>query len=344
MEVASRSLFERTARRLRIVAAIVAIVGLLYLFGSIVQQVLAGGLLAYVLNPLVSRLEARTSRNWATLIVFIGLTAATGLVLYLLMTVGRAQLEQIINSAGRSQGADELRQFFDSLGLIGSQGFDLGEKIRSTINQGLGALFSRTQNVLSVAIGIFIVPFVAVFLLRDGPQIKRQLIRLVPNRYFEFALDALHKVDQQLGNYFRGLVLDMIAVMILSTTALWLIGIDAFILLGIFCGLVNVIPYVGIATGGVMSIVVTLMTTNSNSMISLVAIAFVGIAVLDEGVIQPYVMSQTVELHPLEIIIAVAVAAKLFGIPGMVLAIPLASAGKVVVTEGFTLIQRYRFD
>jgi putative permease len=181
-------------------------------------------------------------------------------------------------------------------------------------------------------------------LLKDGPRIKRGLIRFVPNRYFEFSLEALHKIDIQLGNYFRGLVLEISIVAVLSTSVLWMLDVPAFVLVGLLAGITTVIPYAGSLLGGSVGVLIELATTGGTYTAALVLLAFLVIQIADEAFIQPLVFAKAVDLHPLEVLIAVWIAAQFFGVVGMVMAIPVTSAGKVVISEGAALIQQYQFS
>jgi len=348
VDLPTESTLDRVFRRARIIGVVVVGLGVLYLLRDLAQLVLAGALLAYVLNPLVVRLEEKTSRNWATAIVFVSLIGiiATGATLLAPAAVEQLrEMEQGIDTAQVQGLIDGVGQQLDAFAaIVGSDSVGFAERVQERLRSSGDALLSAAPNLVSLITNTLLVPFIAVFLLRDGPQIKRGLIRLVPNRYFEFSLDALHKTDQQLGRYFRGLVLDIMIVAVIATTALWSLGVEAYALLGVIAGLANVIPYVGSILGGSIAAVVTLLSTGSTSLTGAVILAFIGIQVLDEVFIQPLLLSQVVDLHPLEIVLSVAVASQFFGIIGMVLAVPVASASKVVLTEGFALIQQYRFD
>lgn len=321
---------------------------LLYLLRDIAQLILVATLLAYVLNPLVVRLEGRTSRNRATVIVFLGLGSALTAATILLFPVAETQITRIQSGIDAEQVqvmVQEIdRRVAGLTAAFGGAELGLAERLRQFLDQTSSNLVDLAPGVIGIVGNIVIIPFLAVFLLRDGPQLKRELINLVPNPYFEFTLDALHKVDQQLGKYLRGLLLDILAVMLMATAAFWALGVGSFALLGIFTGIANVIPYVGALLGGGVAAIVTLLSTGSTGTMLAVIGAVFAVQIIDEVLVQPLVLSKAVALHPIEIVLAIMVASQFFGILGMVLAVPVASTAKVVVTEGVALIQQYRFD
>lgn len=348
VQATTESTLDRLVRRGKILAGVAIGAGLLYLLRDLAQLVLLAAFIAYVLNPLVVRMEDRMSRNAATIIVFVGLV---GVIVGGGALLGPAvvDLVQRLQEGASTENVQAIIQGLDQqvnalAASLGSEPIGLASTIQARLQSIGDSLMSYDRSLLSLVTNLLVVPFVAVFLLRDGPRIKRGLIRLVPNRYFEFTLDALHKVDQQLGKYLRGIVLDVTAVTILAVGALWLIGVDGFFFLGVIAGLASAIPYVGVILGGTVCALLTLLSSGSAALTGAVILTFLAIQVIDEAIIQPLVLSKAVDVHPLEIVLAVAAAGQFFGVLGMLLAVPVVSAAKVVATEGLSLIQQYRFS
>jgi predicted PurR-regulated permease PerM len=323
------------------------VAGLLYLLRGVAQLFVGAALLAYLLSPLVRRLQRRMSRTQATLLVF-GLLVAGGVGGgVLLAPVAQQQLQDVraaVDLSRVSAGVERVDARLNGLSdALGGGEVRFEERVDGAVEAWTTGVVNLATGLLGVATNLVLVPFVAGFLLRDGPRIKRGVIRFVPNRYFEFSLEALHKIDIQLGNYFRGLVLEIAIVAALSTTVLWGLGVPAYVLVGLLAGVTTVIPYAGSLLGGSVGVVLQLASTGSVSAAALVLGALLAIQIADEALIQPLVFAQAVDLHPLEVLVAVWVAAQFFGVVGMVVAIPLTSAAKVVVAEGAALIQQYQF-
>jgi putative permease len=339
-----RSSWQRSLRNGAIGAGV--LVGL-YLIRGLIQLLVVALLLAYVLNPLVTRLERRTSRTVATLIVFAGLVGLIGGVAALFVPSAFNQL-QALQSGMKSAQAQELVQALERsleplVAPFGIEDLQLQEQLEARARRFVQSVIGVFSNALSIISNAVVIPFMTVFMLKDGPEIKRALVRLVPNRYFEFTLNALHKTDQQLGNYLRGLAVDVLAVASMATFALWLLDIDYFPVLGALAGMTTIVPYIGTILGAVPAAAVTLITTNDVVLVAYVVGAFLAIQILDEAVVQPLVLSKSVDVHPLLLVTAVVVGGQFFGALGLVLAAPAASVLKVVLTESLTLIRRYRF-
>jgi predicted PurR-regulated permease PerM len=342
-DVSISGLLDGLRRRIRGILLAVGVGVLLYLLWDIARLFLIAAIVAYLLDPLVRRFQGTMGRMWATLLVLgilVGSLVGVGIGVQPVLQQQISALPELEQIWGQvSYTEEQLSAFSTRLGG-GPVDFSLRERLSQMVS---GQLFSKMQDVLGLAMNIMIVPFLAVFLLRDGPRIKRGLIRLVPNRYFEFSLEAIHKIDLRLGSYLRGVVVQNTIVGGLAIGVLWALDVPSFILLGLVIGLTNFIPYFGPLVG--ISLVVFIQLAHAGStQAGLVLMALLGIQLLDEVLIVPVVFGKAVDLHPLEVLLALWVAAQFFGVLGIVLAIPVASAGKVVLTEATSLIQQYRFS
>jgi len=342
------ALLRRVLRRARGLLILVGGLVLVYALQGIAQLLLAATVLAYLLNPLVSRLQQRMTRTGATLVVFgflvVGLLGAGAV----LGPVVQRQVQEVGGAVDPDRVTRVINrldaQLNDFSTALGGGDVQFKERVDRTVEAWTTQVVNMATGLLGLATNVILVPFMALFLLRDGPRIKRGLIRFVPNRYFEFSLEALHKIDVQLGWYLRGLVVEIAIITGLATTALWALEVPAFVLIGILAGVTTVIPYAGSLLGGSVGVLIQLASTGSAAAAALVLLALLVIQIADEALIQPLVFAQAVDLHPLEVLIAVWIAAQFFGVVGMVLAIPVTSAGKVVVAEGAALIQQYQFS
>ena len=123
--------------------------------------------------------------------------------------------------------------------------------------------------------------------------------------------------------------------------SLWLLDVRYFIIIGIFAGLSNMIPYVGPMAGAVTAIMVVLLNGGGSQQVALVAAAFTIIQLSDNVLVQPLVVAKNVDVHPLVIIFAVIIGGQFFGILGMLLAVPVFAMIKVVSIELYINIRKY---
>ena len=337
-------------------AAAVATVGwMLWYFAGIVLYLAVGGILAYLLRPLVDRIQGLgLGRVPAILLSFAGLLAAisvtvTSVVPFItrqvqdlsqLITVDTAVYvanlieAQIQEIAPLEQGVleENVRQVAQSLvqgDLVG------GERIANTVSSVV-AVFTN------IVYAIVIIPFVTFFLLKDELKIRRNLLHLVPNRYFEVTLSILAKVELSIGRYFRALLVQGTAIAVTASALLWIVGLRGAIAIGIFTGLANTIPYFGPFLGFLAGTLVGIAQTGDASLVPGVALAMALTQLADNVLLQPLIFSRAAQTHPLVILLVVLVGAQLGGLVGMLVAIPVTTTVRVIVEQLLWSLRNYR--
>lgn len=212
----------------------------------------------------------------------------------------------------------------------------MGEERIATIAGSVVGVFTN------IFYAVLVIPFVAFFFLKDGSVIRRSLLRLVPNRYFELTLALTEKIETNIGRYFRGLLLQVLAVAIVATLLLWIVGLEYAIAVGAFTGLANTIPYFGPLMGFIAGTLVGVVQTGDFSLVFGVVIAMLLTQMSDNVIFQPYIFSRAARTHPLLILFAVLIGAQIAGIIGMLLAIPVMTIIRVTVEELLWSLRNYR--
>jgi putative permease len=313
------------------------------------RLLIIAALLAYVLRPVASRFESLGfSRNVATVIVFVllgVLGVGVGLLIYPVFTAQLQALQhgdyadQANSLIGKAQTT--IRHNFAFIGLDKLNLADEVERGRVQLGKALSK-FLLTDLVPSV-VYLVAIPFTSFFLLKDGRNLKKWLIGLVPNRYFEFSLDVLYKMDLALGNFLRGQFLDGLIFGVLTTLTMWVLNVKYSLLIGMFAGVANLIPYVGPIAGAALAVMVVLLTTADLTHVMVVIFAFLLVKLVDDTVIQPVTVGRSVRMHPLVILLVIIIGGHYFGVLGMLLAVPAAGFLKVAVQAGSSLFRKYRF-
>ena len=197
-----------------------------------------------------------------------------------------------------------------------------------------------------------IAPLIFLFLLRDTGEIKRGLLRAVPNRLFEPALTVLADLDRALGDYMRGIFLECALLGLTVTLLLAIVGVPLHwaIAIGILAGATNVVPYLGSAVALMGGLVYALLAEEIHPLLPMVntenaaiwVIAAVGLAELLKNVFyEPFVLGGAVKLHPLVVMIGVVGGGILFDLPGVLLAIPMITVLKVFVSSTARQLKAY---
>jgi predicted PurR-regulated permease PerM len=218
----------------------------------------------------------------------------------------------------------------------------LQDEIRAEVDAIVKRSFSMVVSFLSAIVSIVMLAFITFFFLKDGRTMKKAIISWMPNRYFEMTLIIVHKINTQLGRYLRGQLFVASIVGAMSIFALYLLDIRYYFFIGAIAGIANMIPYFGPIVGAVPAIVIALIDTGSLGAVASVAVAFACVQLIENVAVSPFVVSKSVELHPLTIIIVILVGGQLLGIFGMLLAVPAASIIKVTSQEIAWGIRNYR--
>ncbi|NBB75503.1 MAG: AI-2E family transporter [Bacteroidetes bacterium] len=342
--------------RLALGAAGVALAGwLLWYFAGLVIYLIVGGILAYLLRPFVDRLQGvgigRVPAILATFVLLFG--AVVVLLTYIVPFVAQqvGDLSQLITTDAARQVAnyieDRLQLLFPIEEGVVVEG--MREAINSLTRGGLVGeerVAETVSSVVAVFTNLFyallVIPFVTFFFLKDGIQIRRTLLRLVPNRYFEITLSIIDKVERNIGRYFRALLVQCFSVAVVASLMLYLIGLDSALSVGLFTGLANTIPYFGPFLGFVAGTLVGVAQTGDLSLVLGVFVAMAITQAADNVLFQPLIFSRAARAHPMLILFVVLIGAQLAGIVGMLLAIPVATTVRVVVEQVAWSLRNYR--
>lgn len=209
----------------------------------------------------------------------------------------------------------------------------------------IGGLINITS---SVFIGTMAIAFISFFLLLENGLLRRNLLNLIPNPYFELSVATFTKVEKLLSNYLSGLLFQMLAIFSLASFGLTLFGVEYALTIALFAAVANLIPYAGPLLGAIFGITVGISTGNfeSNSELNFLLIkiltVFGVVQIVDNILLQPLIFSKSVKAHPLEIFVVIFAGAKIAGIMGMIFAIPVYTIFRVFVVEFYKGYKSYR--
>ncbi|WP_339877349.1 AI-2E family transporter [uncultured Algoriphagus sp.] len=200
----------------------------------------------------------------------------------------------------------------------------------------------------SLFIGTMAIAFISFFLLLENGLLRRNLLNLIPNPYFELSVATFTKVEKLLSNYLSGLLLQMLAIFSLASFGLTIMGVDYALTIALFAAVANLIPYAGPLLGATFGIIVGISSgtfeTNSelNYLIVKILSVFGLVQITDNLFLQPLIFSKSVKAHPLEIFVVIFAGAKIGGVVGMIFAIPVYTIFRVFILEFYTGYKSYR--
>lgn len=350
-----------------IVALGVILLGLLFwYFSNIVAYVLISVVLSFIGRPIVDFLNRLRIKNWK-----FPSALSAGLTLILLwfvmvmffrtfipMVVDQAQDLSDIDVNSAAQRLEEPLQKLETLLANYStegESFDLKavlvENISSFVKvSDISAIFGSLAGTLgNIFIALFSISFITFFFLKDSSLFTEGVVLLVPVRNEDGVRHVLDSIKNLLMRYFVGLFFEVILVGCLVTIGLTIVGLDfsTAVVVGLFAGMMNVIPYIGPIIGAVFGIIIGIATnldadfyTQILPLLGYMAIVFALVQVIDNILFQPLIYSNSVNAHPLEIFIVIIMAGSMAGILGMMLAIPAYTIIRVIGKEFFN---KYRF-
>jgi predicted PurR-regulated permease PerM len=300
--------------------------------------------IVYLLNPIVSRLQARgLPRVWGTLLTYVVFLAIVGVALRFLIPIVADQVSSFVSSVpgllGRAQEslADAARRLgievksTDILASLSPQG-----QAGSFITR----IFSFTAGFLHALIVFVLGAVVGFYLLVDLPKVQRAAIALVPLRRRDEVRSVLEKMGRALGGYFRGQLLVAAFVGVASMLGLFIVGLPYWALVGAVAGLFNLIPLIGPFIGAVPALFIAFTTRDTGGLLHLepgwpmavgASLALLVVQQIDNHIISPNVMARTVKLHPVTVMLGLLIGGTLAGLVGMLLTVPVIASAKIVL-------------
>lgn len=333
-------------RYILIFGGLIAVVWSIPQIYHLVSMTIIALLISYVLNPFVKFLERRGfNRVTSTTIVF--------LIIILLMIWGIVEISPflwnqsiemksfLVNNQPTELLEDYLRGLENNFGFL-PEGSLTGQ-VSTAYNWVMTQLSNIPQLLYIILQYLLIVPFIAFFFTRDRRKMRRFVVQSVPNQFFEMIFNLYYKVDEKLGAYIRGVIIESLIIALLSIVGLWIVEVKYFIVIGIFAGISNIVPYFGPVAGAILAVVVKALEAREPSAILSVLVVFIIVQLVDNIFVKPMVVSSTMNIHPLVVLLVVLAGGQLYGIAGMIFSIPLVSMFFVIVSEVNWAIRNYSF-
>ena len=254
-----------------------------------------------------------------------------------------------------SQPIGSLEEFLIENQLVDQETGFLVDNLRSlsfnkineiNFTQVINGLLSVTGNFF---VGLLAVSFITFFLLYESGILRRTIISIIPNQYFEVFIGAMFKTEKLLSNYLLGLLFQMLSIFSMVAVGLSVFGVKYALTIAVFAAFANLIPYLGPVLGASFGLIVSLSTSGNigldqSTIILLIEIlaVFSIVQVTDNVFLQPLIFSKSVKAHPLEIFIIIFAGAAIGAISGMVAAIPVYTILRVTSKEVYAGFKEYR--
>lgn len=340
---------------------------LVYYFSDIVTYILLAWVLSMLGHPLViffrRHIRFRHFRlgpsGGAMLTILTFYAFLVGLMLIFVPTI--VTQARNLSSVDYQALGEKIRPWFSNIDVQMHQVgmLDHGESLATKTQESLSTWFkpALVGDVLGSFVGVAgnvlvtlaSVTFILFFFLQDNHLFTDIIHAVVPDEHEQKVHTVIKESNTVLTRYFRGLLIQLLAFSVAASVILWILGVPNAILLGAFGGIFNVVPYVGPILGLLFGEFITVSSQLESDFSTLLPLmlkvmgAFFTVQAIDNNIVGPMIMSKSVKAHPLEIFVVTLAAAKLGGVVGMVIGIPVYTVLRVIARiffSEFKVVQR----
>jgi len=296
---------------------------------------LAALVVSYVLQPIVELLvRRRVPRTAAIMLIYVAFVLFSVVAVMHAIPIVTRQFMQLAQSMPSL--VQRLNGWIDE---FGRQKQYMPDAVRSGIEAALSqveknitgyaaGLFTMITSAVGAIFAAFVVPFLVFYMLKDARAIGRAIVRLSPHKQRDKVHDILAGVDDTLGKYIRGQLIVMLAVGILTYAGYLVIGMPYALLLALFVGVVDIVPFLGPFIGAAPALLLAL----SQSPILALKVLLVNVIVqqCEGNLLGPQIMGRSLSLHPMALVAALLIGGEVGGVLGLIAAVPVLAVGKVV--------------
>ncbi|HAA9817118.1 TPA_asm: AI-2E family transporter [Listeria monocytogenes] len=324
---------------------------LMVILKTVAAPIILAGISYYLFNPIIDWLEKhKWKRGWAIALLYL---VIIGLLILLFSFVIPAVKDQIVSLFKSFPGYwDQITQKFDEFSR--SSLFDqikdklntnmsdimktLSTKGTSVINSAISSIGSIVGTVTEVVLAIVTTPLVLFYLLKDGKKLPDFLLKMLPVNGRAHTRQVLGEANHQISSYIRGQIIVSLCIGILLFIGYLIIGLPYALTLAIIAACTSIVPYLGPAIAITPAIIIAIVT--SPWLLIKLIIVWCVVQLLEGKFISPQVMGKTLKVHPITILFVILIAGNLFGVLGVIFAVPGYAVLKVIVTHVFIWFKR----
>lgn len=349
--VTSRIIANGLLRALAVIVGCCLLLYFLYQVQTVILYIFIALIVSMIATPIINFLERkckfRHTPAVAVTLVFLILLLVGFIMLFVPLIISQSQNLSLLDINKLEHDLEEVLVNVNT--YLSGYNIDTQKLIKQAdITSKLDFAFipnfiNSLLGILSgFGIGLASVIFITFFFLKDKELFKRGIRKLLPDAHEEKILNSIRKTNHMLSRYFIGLIIQMSCLFVCYLIVLLIFGVDNAFIIAFITALLNIIPYIGPLISSALVIILTLLGNigpeTQGEMISTTLYVFIGYCAaqfIDNNVTSPLIFSNSVNSHPLEIFIVILASGFLFGILGMIIAIPLYTTLKVVAKEFF---------
>ncbi|WP_010302659.1 AI-2E family transporter [Candidatus Odyssella thessalonicensis] len=325
-------------------AALVASFYFIKSLSAIFFPFLMGVIGAYAFNGTVTRLgKYRIKRGVASALTVLAVLMTFVVLIMVFIPFVQQQIVTLAIKAPQLAGSwwQDLKPLLSSVNeRIGAAASP--DELKAKVSEHVGDIFtwslSLITNLLTNGMAlaniislVILTPIIMFYLLKDWPRMVKSVHDLIPFKYRPNVMLYASRIDQTLSDYARGQLLVCLALMVLYSVSLSLIGVNQPIFLGVMTGFLSFIPYIGAFLGLLATLANGLAHFEGWNQIILILVVFIAVGLVEGNLLSPRLIGERVGLHPVWIIFALLASATWFGFGGVLIALPVSAIIGVIV-------------
>lgn len=336
-----------------VLVAVAVTLYVVYLLSPILTPFLAGIVLAYLFDPIVTKMTVwKINRTVGTTVVFFVISLVLFLGVLALVPVIIEQAIKLVTVFPKL--LDRIQTEFvpylnDRFGLtinlssLTQLSMQHAQEIGTVLAKSAGVVFGNGSAVVFSLMNLILIPVIGFYLLRDWPNLIEKIRHLLPRRQESHWVGLAQESNQMLGGFLRGQLAVMLANGITYSIGLTLVGLETGIVIGMAAGLLSFVPYLGNLIGITMALIAMYIQTGEFTPLMWVLLVF-GIGQTLESILwQPRFVGERIGLHPVAVIFAVLAGGVLFGFFGVLLALPASAILMVMARHALQYYQKSQF-
>ncbi|SNZ16363.1 Predicted PurR-regulated permease PerM [Terribacillus aidingensis] len=313
---------------------------------TVILPIILTGIVYYLTVPIVNYLEKkRVKRVYSIIALYLVIIGLLTILIVSVIPVLKEQTLSLINNSTEyfDQGVEMVQSITGSNivnQLQQSGNFDLNQVLNELQTRGTSLLNNFFSNLTSfvgavteVVISIVTVPFILFYLLKDGKKLPAYILKLLPVRFRSQTFEVMSEMNHQISSYIRGQIIVSFVIGILLYIGYLIIGLEYAPVLAVIAAFTSVVPYLGPAIAITPAIIIAIVT--SPFMLLKLVIVWTIVQLVEGKLITPQIMGRNIRVHPITIIFVILTAGNLFGVVGVILAVPGYAILKVIVTHTF---------
>lgn len=307
--------------------------------------IIFSAILAYLFNPIINYLEKKKiNRLRGVFLLYLFIVGMFLILAFLVIPKSTTEIKRLVRDMPiylekASSLVDELyNKYYSTLGDLPPmfQGVQqvVMENIVGVEHMVTGALknfIGGIINTFSKVVSLILTPILTFYFLVDKNYFKDKILGLIPRKYKKEYIDLFRKMDDSLSKFVRGKIIMAAYVGVATSIVLLIMGIDFAIVIGFITGIADIIPYIGPFLGFLPAVFFAYLISPLKAI--WVAAFFLFIQWVENNILAPKIIGETTGIHPLIILISIIVGGGIFGVLGMVLAVPVVAI--LIILFGF---------